>query len=116
MRSYVDRLKSPMKHNNLQPNLVSPRIRLPPLPSPPPPPPLMSVRCLFRADTDQMDAVMDLIHPAYHLSNYRQLYHDPLHRVVLPLVSVIEEDSTPPGQQPVRPPQEDEGPGREQED
>ena len=41
-----------------------------------------------------MDDVMALVHSAYRLSNYRQLYADDRCRVVLPVLSLIDKDTT----------------------
>ena len=41
-----------------------------------------------------MDDVMALVHSAYRLSNYHQLYADDRRRVVLPVLSLIDEDTT----------------------
>jgi hypothetical protein len=48
----------------------------------------------LRAELGRMDDVMALVHSAYRLSSYRQLYADDRCRVVLPVISLVEEDTT----------------------
>eukprot|EP00752_Nemacystus_decipiens_P013035 g11532.t1 len=42
----------------------------------------------------EMERVMGLIHPAYRLENYRQAYEDPSAALVLPVLEMVEEDTS----------------------
>lgn len=58
----------------------------------PHPPAVLFLQLLV--EINDMDRVMGLIDPAYRLENYRRLYEDPRCLVVLPVLDMIDEDTS----------------------